>query len=167
MVRVCFFPFGANSSDERGATLVEFVLTGPMFLLTLLLVVETARVSFSILSAQYVLTSAIRFANVGGADPQPGECASVRLTEVRTFIENASQVHNAPFRGADVRICPITAVCDDNDADATNDSTLGRPSQYIRIDAPATIRYSIIGAFVPFTTTVIGKNENYPTAGSC
>ena len=148
-------------SEERGAVIVEFSFVALLFFMTLIMLVEVGRVSYQYLSAQFLITHATQFANIGGNDPQASDCVQDRVDEVRAFLASfldPRQVANfhVPMDVNQVVICPVGNIC----TPATSDTGVANQFIQVRVDIPVRLVYFQTG--ITLRAAAIGRNEPFP-----
>lgn len=114
--------------DTRGATLVEFAIVGPLFLVLLIVTIDLLRISYSALTLQYVTARVAREVAVGPSkrprqvdgNPLPGyETQGSWLITDMTGLANAL---NISLRPDHITICSFANLvsgdtCSPDDAD--------------------------------------------------
>ncbi len=135
---------------ERGSVIVEAAATAPLFILLLLMGIETVRLSYSTLSLQYAANTGIRYASLMTAPTgQTREQAVRATTRAATLI---------PYQSNDLTLCLAsdllsTGSCSPNNLGNTGDEIA------MRIAFP----FRFLGGLVtlPITVTAVARNEPF------
>lgn len=93
---------------ERGATLVEFVIVGPIFLLLLLVIFDLLRLTYNYVTVQYVASRVMRAAVVGPT-ARPAEY-DTQGEWIRGDVIRLGSSLGLHLEAKDIRICSFTTL---------------------------------------------------------
>lgn len=96
------------SDGQRGSTLVEFVLVGPLFLFLLIVSVDMLRITYNYLTIQYIAGRVMREVSIGPASRPGSYCTQAEWIQ-GDLVQLATQLH-VPLQTADIRICSFATL---------------------------------------------------------
>ena len=145
----------------KGATIVEFAVVFPLFLLLMFGVMDFGFYFFVQHSLQFATREGARLALVGGTiNDTSGNPLSREASIVRTIQNKAS----VAVKGSDVTISiyPVDATFADPSGWQTTQNA-GLPGSYMRVKSRYTYRFitPLVGAFVPGRSKVIEVQATY------
>lgn len=144
---------------QRGATIVEFAIIAPLFLLLVIGIVEISMVFFANLTMQHAVREGARYAVTGQSNLDPSSSSQQRYLAVIQMIKNSSM-------GMYDQVSPVISVT--NSSGTTGASMFGNPGDIvvISLDCNWTLVTPMIGAFFPngkahFTVAATMRNESF------
>ena len=131
---------------ERGSIMVEAAATAPLFIILLLMGIETVRLSYSTLSLQYAANTGVRYASLMTAP-----MGITREDAVRAATRAATLI---PFQNSHLNMCLASNPnCTTPDLGNPGDSVL------LRIRFP----FQFLGGLftLPITVSAVARNEPF------
>jgi hypothetical protein len=160
--------------DQKGASVVEFALILPWFLLLIFGIIDFGWYFFVQQTLQFATREGTRLALVGGQLNDPdnsGQLLSREESIVNTIKENAALAVNNPDE-VQIYIFKVGSDYQDPDDYETQPPYAGDPGDYMRVRTRYTYRFltPLIGAFFPGGENLVQaqatyKNEPFDTGG--
>jgi hypothetical protein len=164
-MRVAIAAVKESGKGCRGATIVEFAMVLPVFVLLLFGIIEFGRYFFVQHTLQFATREGTRLALVGRTLVENGNPLSREASIIKEIKDNASLAVNREDPGLTIRIFPITATYSDPvgwDAPGVQPNA-GVPGAYMRVRTRYTYTFltPLIGNFITGAARTIQAEATY------